>query len=434
MRKITLNILKYILVFVLAVTIGFGLLVLTAKIPKKAIQNNMKESVQFYKDNVGIDRKYGGQETYLHYYADSILLNIIYNINSEKPVQSVLWSNYYETFKMDINRDFILTVEQEKKANTQYLRYWHGSMVILRPLFVIFNVNQIYALNAVLLWGLAIALFVLLFIRHKKLAFVYLLALIMATFYIVPKCFEYTWMFYIMFIVSIISILNEKKKKNSWFYMLFFITGIITCYLDFLTTEIITLFVPMLLVLGIRKKENRIKSFKDVAFFVVISSILWLIGYAGMWLAKWGLAGVILNINPIEYVKENMMHRIYGYFGIMKVGGFDFSAIKRNFWTLYPLVNVENDIAKIWIGASFVLIPTLTIDWNNLKNKWIAIVYLLIALAPYARYYVLTAHSQSHFFFTYRSQIITIIAVGLIFIECFNYKIIDAVKRRISKK
>ncbi len=434
MKKILFNIFKYIGIFILLVSIALGLLVITAMIPKERIEENMKESVQFYKDNQGIAGKRGYEHTFIHYYADSILLNIIYNIDTDKPLESVLWSKYYETIKIDINKDFIETVEQSKEANQQYLRYWHGSMAILRPLFVIFNVNQIYSINKVILFGLAIALFVILFMKHRGLAITYLISLIMTAFNIVPMCFEYSWTFYIMFIVSILIALNEKKKNDSYFCMLFFITGMITCYLDFLTTEIITYFVPMLILIALRNKEKRIEKFIDVLGLVTKTGFLWFVGYALMWFAKWGISGAILNINPVIYVKDNLLQRVYSNMAFINAGGFNFTAVIKNFWTLYPIVFGTNIVARAWIIAGLVLVFALIIDWNNLKSKSIAIIYLILAIAPYARYYILTSHSWSHFFFTYRSQIITIIALGLLIMECFNYNILKKLRRKTGVK
>ena len=77
MKKILFNIFKYIGIFILLVFIALMLLVITAMIPKARIENNMKESVQFYKDNQGIAGKIGHEYAFRHYYADSILLNII---------------------------------------------------------------------------------------------------------------------------------------------------------------------------------------------------------------------------------------------------------------------------------------------------------------------------------------------------------------------
>ena len=249
--------------------VALRLLIITAKIPKQAISKNMKESVEFFKEHIGIDEIQKRREyTSLHYYADSILLNIIYCIDSDNPVESVIWAKYYETVKADINRDFITVVENDNNPNQQYMRYWHGSMVILRPLFVFFNIEQIYLINKIVMWGLAIILLIIILKKCKILALAYITAMIMIAFPIVPMCLEYIWTFYIMIISSIIAILIEKKG-NSNLFILFFINGMLTCYFDFLTTEIITLFVPVIFVIYIRKS---FKSF-SVIFCNSISAI-----------------------------------------------------------------------------------------------------------------------------------------------------------------
>lgn len=248
---------SYILIFGITLTVLFSSLVLTSCIPRESIQKNLEESVGFFKQNHGIEELIKRREySYLHYYADSIILNIIYCLDSNNPIEGVLLAKYYETVLADVNNDFIEVVEEQKEANQQYLRYWHGSMIYLRPLLTLLNIEQIYVLNAILLGGLAIALLIILLKKNKKLALVYTIAMIMIAFVFVPLCLEYIWTFYIMLIVSIIAIKMEKKKN---LYILFLITGMITCFFDFLTTEIITLFVPILFVLTIRKQEKRLR-------------------------------------------------------------------------------------------------------------------------------------------------------------------------------
>lgn len=306
------NIGKYALIYFICVGVLFGLLVLTAMIPKEAIKKNIQDSVQFYKENDGADEVYKRREySMLHYYADSMVLNIIYSIDSEHPVQSVMWSKYYFEIYADINNDFIKAVEENKEPNQQYLRYWHGSMVILRPLLTFLNMEQIYLLNKIIMYGLALALTILIFRKSKKIAIVFLLALFVVAFAFVPFCLEYSWTFYIMLIASIIAIQIEKKG-NEAIYILLLITGITTCFFDFLTTEIITLFVPLLLVLLLRRENGTLLNFKETLKFIVIACLLWSIGYCGMWFIKWGLASIILNINAMDYVKDNAMLRING--------------------------------------------------------------------------------------------------------------------------
>lgn len=418
------KILKYIVIYITTLSILFSLLSLSSKIPKSSIQKNIEESVTFFKENAGIDEKLKRREyTTIHYYADSVLLNIIYCIDSHNPIESTMWAKYYKEVNADINNDFINVVEEDKEPNEQYLRYWHGSMLILRPLFTILNIEQIYLLNKIVMYGLAIVLFILIFRKSKKVAIIFLISMIMVAFPIVPYCLEYSWTFYIMLITSIITILIESKGNKN-LYKLFFISGILTCFFDFLTTEIMTVLVPVLLVLMIRKEDNRVTNFKEGFIFVVASCTLWGISYIAMWLTKWILASIILNINALEYVKENAILRINGLQGLDSKKEMYIGALYKNWHNLYPINIIKSQKNLVKYIVVFFVILIVSIDWKNIKKKWFAGLLVLIAMAPYLRYLVLANHSYRHAFFTFREQIISCIAIIGAILEILNYKIL----------
>ena len=247
--------------------------------------------------------------------------------------------------------------------------------------------------------------------------------MVMIAFPIVPMCLEYTWTFYIMLIASILAILIEKKGDKH-FLTLIFITGMITCYFDFLTTEIITLFVPLVFVLYIRKKEGRISSFKEGFLLLIKATVLWGIAYIGMWLAKWLLTSFIFHVNVIQYVKDNAMLRINGLQGLTSYQEMYWGAIFKNWHNLYP-INIVKRNSHLIIGVVvFIAIILVSFDWKNIKKKWMALILLIMALAPYVRYLILANHSYRHAFFTFRDQMITVICIVLIFAECLNYKML----------
>lgn len=403
------KILEYLLVFIMTLIILFFGLALTAKIPKTKIEENLKKSASYLEKNSGFKRVQPGREyTYLHLYADSVILNIINCIDTNKPIESIMWANYYETIKMDINNDFIEVVQENKEPNQQYIRYWHGSMLILRPLLVFLSLEQIYKVNYISITVLALILLIIIWKRSKKLAIAYLLSMIMIAFPIVGMCLEYVWTFYIMLISSIIAI-NIKKEKN--LYKLFLVTGMITCFLDFLTTEIITLFVPLILILGIKKEKNEIINFKDAVKVFFKSCVLWFIGYAGMWISKWILASLILNINAIDYVKDQALLRMNGLQGLNSAKEMYIGAITNNWHTLYPINIVKKTSELWWMLGGLVTFFILIIDWKKIKNNKESLIMLIIAVMPYLRYLILANHSYRHSFFTFRSQMISIMAL-----------------------
>lgn len=433
-KNIINEILKYIFIFIITLCLLFCSLVLTAKIPKQAIKEKIEESAEYFNKNTGIKRIYNGREyTYLALYSDSILLNILYCIDSDHPIHSVLWDNFYENVQLNVNYDFVDLVQQNKEANQQYLRYWHGSMVILRPLFTILNIEQIYILNTVLLIILTIILLIMLWKKSKILSIIFLISLVMTNFSIVGINLEYTWTAYIMIITSIIAIIIEKKGDKG-LYILFLISGMITCFLDFLTTEIITLFVPLLLVLIIRKNENRLKSFKEGIIFSIKCASLWGMGYFGMWFSKWLLAKIILNINVSQYILNNAALRISGLQGLESKAEMYIGAIVKNWYVLYPINIIKTPSHIIAVFIASVIIPILIIDWKNIKKQWFSALLFIIGLMPYVRYLLLANHSYRHAFYTFRIQIITIIALLYIVIECSWIKCVKKKSKNIQDK
>ena len=56
-------------------------------------------------------------------------------------------------------------VKTDPPANMEYLRYWHGSLMIIRPLLAILNIEQIYIFNSIVLLAL-LALLVVLLVKN----------------------------------------------------------------------------------------------------------------------------------------------------------------------------------------------------------------------------------------------------------------------------
>ncbi len=421
------EIIKYIIIFFVTLIILFGLLVITAKIPRELISDNIKESTSEFPtsseiDKVVIKRDY----TYRHIYADAILLNIIYCIDTSKPVQAVMEAKYYSELKEIVNNfdqkeevsksisyDFNELIDGKHEGNQQYIRYWHGSMSIIRPLLVFLNLKQIYILNFIIITVLTIILLIMLIkTKIKELVVAFIISLIMCFVITVPFCLEYTWTYMIMLIASILAITLERRGKK--LNILFFVTGIITCYLDFLSTELLTFMVPILLILVIRYKQNRLTNFKEGFKFLVISTILWGIGYIGMWFAKWILASIILKINAFDYVIDNAIERINGgNTAIIRTDNIYIRAIVDNLLTLFP-INIQKRVERLYFIPVIIIIFVLVfIKKKNWRELWFPALLLIIAITPYIRYLILADHSYRHYFFTFRLQMISIIALIL---------------------
>ena len=417
------KVIQYIGIFAIVFSLLLTVLLATMKIPREAIENNLIKSAEYFRNRNMVEKIQRNREyTYLHLWSEAVLLNIIYCVDTDNVLESAMLDRYYESRSANTNKDYISLIENYEEPNTQYLRYWHGSMAILRPCLVLLSIQQIFILNYIIINILFLILLIILLKKSKKLALIFVISMGAIAFPIVGISLLYSWCFYIMMITSIVAILIEKKGNNA-LYKLFFVTGIITCFLDFLTTEIITVFVPILFVIFIRKEENKTFNLKDSLIFVTKASIIWLLGYISMWGAKWLLASIVLKINAMDYVFDNLKLRINGVDSLMPPERMYLQVIPRNFFSLYPICNFKN--IKKWasILAVLAIIFVISIDWKNIRKNKFALLMMLIAIIPYIRYLVLANHSYKHFFFTYREQIISIIAISMVYVDCFNKKL-----------
>lgn len=406
--------LKYILTFLTVTAVLLGLLVLSAIIPQSAIKENVRESAEYLCEGELFGKVVKDvNSSKIDRYADSILLGIAYQYDSNKPLTSVMWSSYYHMDYNNENENLLNAVTNDCEANRQYMRYWHGSNAIVRPLLMVFNIKQIYIFNGIIM-ALLIVFLCFTLIKNKAYAPAVGVAcgLIMTSFWFVPFSLEYTWTYLLMLLMSIIGVKIVLNKKDGAVGIFFLISGMVTNYLDFLTTETLTLTIPLLLMLWVDQKQNPQKDMK--AFFKNVgkSVAAWALGYACMWMTKWLLASLVLSENVIPYVSEHIGERIGGDLGI---GFFRyiFGAVWNNVKCLFPF---EYGAVGLFAGIALVIFAVYigyVYHGKHIDKKWI-LLYALIGLIPYIRYVVLHNHSYLHCFFTYRAQMATVLAIVLI--------------------
>ena len=422
------QIITYILLFIFSVGLCLSLLLLSAKLPKESIRDNMQDSADYLCEKQVFFRMIDGVEaSIIDRYADSILLNVAWHFDEEKPLESVIWSSYYYTAEVNENDNLKKAVFEDVPANKQYLRYWHGSTVIVRLLHLVTDIKGMYVIHALLL----IILFVVLMIIILKRRYLDLLAglfigLIITNSFYVPYSLEYTWVYIIMLIASIVALRLSRSENETAMGALFLVTGVITNYLDFLTAETLTLLVPLIIVMYERLKNG---DQKNNLLYSVKQCLLWGIGYAGMWISKWLIASVVIHENSFKYVKEHIDERIGGSVGESSLIGYIFSAIIRNISDLFPIG--YGSTGKIIFGVVVFIIIYLLYVYRSKDIPWKKIgLYLILGLIPYIRYAVLHEHSFKHDFFTCRAQLATILAITLSINEIIEWRYLkNAFKR-----
>ena len=417
--KIVHRVSSYVILFVITCVALVMLLVATAKIPKTAIRENMLKSAELLEENdVFFNLTPKVRASKIDRYADSILLNIAYNYDSEHPLKSVLWSKYYSGIDYSENTYLRLTLSDNPEPNTQYLRYWHGSNVLVRPLHTILSLKQIYILFGIMILLLFGVLTYLLIKSGQYVTAVAVTAGMAATsVWYVPYSLEYVWMYLLMLITSIVVVVVANRKQYSRMGYVFLVAGMLTSYFDFLTSETLSLTVPMLIgirILFSQEKYDEGKPYKKAATW----AILWLAGYVGMWVMKWMISSIVLGENVLPYVVEHIKERTVGDM-YSNVFLFYAESIWRNITCLFPLAyGIPGKI----LFAILIVVTTYIIFVYRKKNvdKKRIWMFAVIGLIPIIRYIVLGNHSILHSTFTYRALFATV--MSLIFII---YEVID---------
>lgn len=412
-----MNKLKYILTFVISLIILTIIQLLVITIPNKAIEKNMLETTSYYKENperhsILIDNKdfnvYLKDSLRIDEYADTMIFNILWNLNNKDKniIERQFYMSYYNGNNFYETKNLVQTVEENKPANTSYYRYWHGSIIYIKPLLMLFNTQEIKVLNLILLTILSIYLLYLVFKKSKKLFFCLLLSLLSINLLTVAYCFEYYFAILIMLITSIIT-MKTLNKKNAYFYQLMIVSGTSICFFDFLTCETLTLTLPLLLRIIFTDQKIDKKNIK----FIIKSILAWGLAYVCTYLVKWFMAIIIISPNQIFNIWSHIAIRSY------KVPLFfqdqDINLFKHIPCLLFPFNLLNNSIILILL----ILILSIIAFIFFIKEKKKTLTLLLISSLGLIRLLILPSHTIGHYFFDYRALLPLIMIIILILIE-----------------
>lgn len=395
-------------VFVCTLAFLFTLLMLTSLIPKDAIRENLDSTAEYYLTGKPFQMTDGIIHSARDNYADCIIFNIISSVNEHDLLGSVMRSAYYMNENNNVSVGLKLSAEMDVAPNTEYSRYWHGTAAVLRPLLLVTDIKGVIVLNWVAIIALTALNGWLLVRKNCWEAFVFLLiGMFCVQIWYVPFCVCYSVPFIIMLAMSA-AFVKCDEKHGALLPALSVISGCVTCFADFLTTETITILVPLLTVLVIRQKEGRFGGLKDNILFLAKNGIAWGVSYGMMFVSKWVIAAMATGENTFTLAADAV--------GARESGGGVFKALLNNIAALYPFRDAGNFIG-IYLTAGIVIIAAvlmMSFKKRRVRCEFTAVMVVL-ALIPYLRFAVLNGHSAGHCFFTYRAQITAVMALAAVF-------------------
>ena len=367
------SLIRHIIAFVAVLITMFVAIILVYCIPNSIISNNVEQSLKIL-DGLGQNSKYTG--SHYDYSTDTTMVYTMLKGNGN-PIYEAMY-------------------------NLNYARYWHGYSVFLRPLFMVFDVGEVWFIISCIFFILLTTAILLLW---KKLnigvAVVFFVSILCFYVSTISTSLQYSGVFNITLIFVICIIVLKDKASFDTISLTFMIVGMVTNFIDFLTVPLITLGIPLIIYILLCDKNEK-TSFLKILKIVVILSLVWLLGYSLTWVAKWCLGTLFTGDNVFKLALQGITERGGVESGVNVLDRL--RAIYANLATLF-----KNKIVFIGVGFASILLIVFAFVFRVAKTKWKSIgIFLVIGAMPYIWYFVLSNHSFVHNWFTYRTQFITL--------------------------
>lgn len=287
-----------------------------------------------------------------------------------------------------------------------YGRYWHGYLIVLKPMLTLFTLSDIRVFNMILQWTLAL---VLMFLAYRKGGFHLVFPLGLALLSLNPLStalsMQYSSIYLLTLVFGILQLQFELyRKKSGWLIYLWL--GILTAFFDFLTYPpaawAICLTIGILMMEGTQKQKM---------LHALASGAAWCFGYGGMWSGKWIIGTLITGQNILADATQSVQLRT----GLQMEGIPESETVSCYADVLMRNLDAYRNVPALILVlalALFVGYLLLRRGYRFRPDTTLVLPLLLIAVVPFAWYFVLKNHSGVHYWMTHRNLSATIIALA----------------------
>lgn len=391
---------QHILLLVIGSALGLGALLFVFGIPVGRMQAHVWQSMPM------IEQEFGNEEVIAGYpasakgnFTDCLMLGTaVYNAKDHTLLERALYMYRGESgtgtgWAPGISlKDYLLGQEQHREM--EYSRYWHGYLVVLKPLLYFMNFNAIRVLASVV--QVLLVGWIMMLCGKRGESFLGTGLCVSLAFLYFPLLYyslSLSTCYYLMSLAVLIQLKwNEKLVSRNWYGAFFFIIGMATAYFDLLTYPLVTLGFPICVYLYLNSEQ-----WKDGLKSLVCYSLEWCGGYAGLWAMKWILTDVLTGGSTIADALNTILTRTDNAAGQSRLSGFAVVLSKN----LSPYTNW---VFALIIAVSAIVLLTLLLrkrkQWMG-QNRWQAAgVILAVSLMPFVWFLFTQNHSEEHWMFT----------------------------------
>ena len=405
---------RYFSTYLLMMILFFFSLVLVALIPPQKIYSNTLKSLdyfqKYYDKNVSKDLK----SSLLEGCGDVRNISLAYNMNPRKPFDSVIRMPYQASLDtlVNIKKEFV----HSKVELVNYSRYWHGQAMYSKIMLLFMNLKYTYYVQLFVLIILVIILAIQLFRISKTLAISYLLMAIGINTFFTAFSVQYFFAIFLSYLFSIIIIrLYQKKSKNIG--LMFAISGMLTCFFDFLTCETLVLSLPLFIYIFLNIKYKKKINYKEIINYILI----WGFFYSLTYITKWFITCCYLGFDYIHVIIEKANFRMETL--NMPLYMRFFKSFLLYLGDMLPFNYLDDGVIYIVLLLVFALF-FLFFDYK----KYLPL--LLVTVIPLGRILLISKHSHLFHYYTYRAFGVVLLLIYFMFV----LKLVDLVSMILLKK
>ena len=414
--------LRIIIGVALSVLIGAALMIFIYALPNARAVENIREALPLYEREGTYPSWALGEHSKLDNFTDAIILLEVIHPTTDS-INAAMLNPRFGLTQDEKPVDALIQVLRGDSTGLSeliYPRYWHGYLVVIKPLLMAMKANHLRMFFA---YAIFILFVVALLLCQKVLGTPYALALAAAVMILNLVSVSMSFQFAPIYLITMTAIIFMLKKNRRLFdddlYNYFFAAvGILIAFFDFLTYPIFS--VVMLLsfwyVLNLRGLlKEKLSTVLKIMSGLLIS---WGIGYAGMWSGKWIISQILTGYDTFA----NAIHQVAVY----SQAGNDLANIG---WQITALGAIQRNIAvlghgtiRIFLFAAIIFLLYVLIRYRKSLTRRLILPYIFPAALPFLWYAFASGHSYIHAFFTYRNLAATIFALACMSIEIYKRK------------
>lgn len=339
-------------------------------------------------------------------FTDCLMLeHTIYNNPTHSRLEQVLYMYRGESSDGDgwapalSLEDYLRGAEQPREV--EYSRYWHGYLLILKPLLMLTTLPSI-RIAASSLQLLLVGLICMQFgvRRQPFMAASFLFSVPFMYYVTMYSSLSLSICFYILCAALLFQLLFHEKLEAKKLYGIFFlILGMATSYFDFLTYPLVPLGFTLCVFLYL-SHDSLLASFRRL----IGHSIDWGLGYLGLWTSKWILTDLLVDGNVV----------IDGLSTILERTG------KEENLSFLSVLKLNLSVYSNWgflLLLFFAALAVIVLLWKKRQSlfkdsaPWLAgIPLFVVALYPFVWVFLTQNHSGQHYMFTCKIFAVSIFA------------------------